>query len=104
MLTSQNMENSFGDTIRRLREEQNLFLRELSARLEVDMSLLSKIEHNKRIAKKELVQKLAKVLNVNYEELLIIWFSDKIVNELKNENNIEKILKIAEQKIKNGKE
>jgi len=97
------MENSFGDTIRKLREEQNLFLRELSARLEVDTSLLSKIEHNKRIAKKELVQKLAKVLSVNYEELLIIWFSDKIVNELKNENNIEKILKIAEQKIKNGK-
>jgi len=97
------MENSFGDTIRKLREEQNLFLRELSARLEVDMSLLSKIEHNKRIAKKELVQKLAKVLSINYEELLIIWFSDKIVNELKNENNIEKILRIAEQKIKNGK-
>lgn len=97
------MENSFGDTIRKLREEQNLFLRELSARLEVDMSLLSKIEHNKRIAKKELVQKLAKVLNVNYEDLLIIWFSDKIVNELKNEKNIEEILKIAEQKIKDGK-
>jgi len=97
------MENSFGDTIRKLREEQNLFLRELSARLEVDTSLLSKIEHNKRIAKKELVQKLAKILNANYEELLIIWFSDKIVNELKNENNIEEILKIAEQKIKNGK-
>ncbi len=98
------MENSFGETIRKLREEQNLLLRELSAKLEVDTSLLSKIETNHRIAKKELVKKLAKVFKVDYNELLIIWFSDKIVNELKDVDNIDEILKIAEQKIKNGKE
>lgn len=98
------MENSFGKTIRKLREEQNLLLRELSAKLEIDTSLLSKIETDNRIAKKELVVKLAKVFNVDYQKLLIIWFSDKIVNELKDVDNINEILKIAEQKIKNGKE
>ena len=100
------MENSFGETIRKLREEQNLLLRELSAKLEIDASLLSKIETNNRFAKKELVKKIAEVFNLDYKELLIIWFSDKIVNELKDVDNIEEIFKIAEQKIqlkiKNG--
>ncbi|TXK74637.1 helix-turn-helix domain-containing protein [Mesonia sp. HuA40] len=98
------MENSFGETIRKLREENNLLLREVSAKLEIDASILSKIENNNRVAKKELVKKFSKLYKVDYNELLIIWFSDKIVSELKDENNIEEILRIAEQKIKNGKE
>jgi len=97
------MENSFGETIRKLREDQNLLMRELSAKLEIDVSLLSKIETNNRFARKELVEKLAKVFKVDYKELLTIWFSDKIVNELKDVDNIDEILKIAEQRIKNGK-
>lgn len=97
------MENNFGETIRKLREENNLLLREISAKLEIDASILSKIENNNRIAKKELVKKFSKIYKVDYKELLIIWFSDKIVNELKGEDNIDKILKTAEQKIKNGK-
>ena len=87
-----------------MREENNLLLREVSAKLEIDTSILSKIENNNRVAKKELVKKFSKLFKVDYNELLIIWFSDKIVSELKDENNIEKILRIAEQKIKNGKE
>jgi len=97
------MENTFGQTIRKLREENNLLLRELSAILEIDSSILSKIENNNRFAKKELVEKFAKIFKVEHKELLIIWFSDKIVNELKGEDNIDKILRIAKQKIKNGK-
>tara|TARA_R110000850_G_scaffold273434_2_gene409861 strand:+ start:627 stop:935 length:309 start_codon:yes stop_codon:yes gene_type:complete len=102
-MSSQNMENSFGETIRGLREERNLLLRELSAKLEMDSSLLSKIETNNRTATKEQVQRFAKVFKIDYQELLIIWFSDKIANELKNEENVGEILKITEQKIKNGK-
>lgn len=97
------MENSFGETIRKLREEKNLLLREVSAKLEIDASILSKIENNNRFAKKELIKKFSKIFKVDYSKLLIIWFSDKIVNELKDEDNIDKILRIAEQKIKNGK-
>jgi len=98
------MEISFGETIRKLREENNLLLREVSAKLEIDASILSKIENNNRVAKKELVKKFSKIFKVDYNELLIIWFSDKIVNELKDENNIEEILRIAEKKIKYGKD
>ncbi|MGB3150387.1 MAG: helix-turn-helix transcriptional regulator [Maribacter sp.] len=97
------MESSFGETIRRLREEQNLLLRELSAKLEIDPSVLSKIETDNRVATKNQVQKLAEVFKIDYQKLLIIWFSDKIADELKNEENISEILKMTEQKIKNEK-
>ncbi|MGY5352089.1 helix-turn-helix domain-containing protein [Wenyingzhuangia sp. IMCC45533] len=97
------MENNFGETIRKLRGENNLLLREVSAKLEIDASILSKIENNYRIAKKELVEKFSKIFNVDCKELLIIWLSDKIVNELKGEDNIDKILRLAEQKLKNEK-
>lgn len=97
------MENSFGEEVRKLREERHFLMRELSAKLEIDVSLLSKIETNNRIAKKELIAKLAKIFKVDYEELLVLWFSDRIANELKGEKNIDKILKIAELKIKNEK-
>ncbi|UZO82401.1 helix-turn-helix domain-containing protein [Aquimarina sp. ERC-38] len=97
------MGNSFGKTIRKLREENNFLLRELSAKIEVDASILSKIENDNRVAKKELVKKFSEIFRVDYQELLIIWLSDKIVNELKGENNIHIILRLAEQKLKNGK-
>lgn len=97
------MEKSFGETVRKFREENNLLLRELSAKLDIDSSLLSKIETSNRVARKELVEKFSSIFKVNYEDLLIIWLSDKIANELKGEDNIHLILKIAEQKIKDGK-
>lgn len=97
------MENSFGKKIKELREEQKLLLREVAAKLNIDPSLLSKIENNNRSAKKELIKELAKFFNVNYQDLLISWFSDKIVDDLRGEKNIEEILRIAEEKIKNGK-
>lgn len=56
------MEKSFGETLRELREEQNLLLRELSAKLDIDSSLLSKIETNNRIAKKDFVKKFRQYL------------------------------------------
>lgn len=98
------MENSFGKRIRELREEQSLLMRELSAKLNIDVSLLSKIENNNRIAKKDLIVKLSEIFKVNYEELLIIWFSDKVANELNGAKNVDEILRIAVQKIKNGQE
>ncbi len=77
------METSFGDKIRKLREDQKLLLRELSAKLEIDPALLSKIERNHRTAKRELVEKMSKVLNVKLDDLMISWISDKILGLVK---------------------
>ena len=92
---------TFGDYVRKLREQNQLLLREVASQINIDTALLSKIERNTRLARKEQVQMLAEALNKNEEELLQLWMADKIVNMLKEENNSVEILKIAEMKIKN---
>ncbi|MFD2696395.1 helix-turn-helix domain-containing protein [Mesonia sediminis] len=95
---------TFGEHIRNLREQKQLLLREVASQMNIDTALLSKIERNTRIARKEQVQALAVALNENETELLKIWMADKITEMLKDEKNSTEILKIAEEKIKNFKD
>lgn len=97
------MEITLGAIIRNLREAHNMLLRELAAKLEIDVSLLSKIEKGHRTAKKTVVLKIAEIFNLDKSELVVVWFSDKIVIELKGQDNVQEILRLAEQKLSNGK-
>lgn len=100
-MTSQNLSKmTFGEHIRKLREQKQLLLREVASQMHIDTALLSKIERGTRIARKEQVEALAIALNENKNELLNVWMADKIVDMIKDENNSEEILKIAKEKIK----
>mgnify|MGYP001996495846 FL=1 len=101
-MTSQNISKmTFGNYIRKLREEKQLLLREVASQMNIDTALLSKIERGTRIARKEQVEDLAKALNKSENELLNFWMADKIVNMIKDESNSTEILKKAEEEIKN---
>ncbi len=101
-MTSQNISKmTFGNYIRKLREEKQLLLREVASQMNIDTALLSKIERGTRIARKEQVEDLAKALNKSESELLKFWMADKIVNMLKDESNTTEILKKVEEEIKN---
>lgn len=101
-MTSQNISKmTFGNYIRKLREEKQLLLREVASQMNIDTALLSKIERGTRMARKEQVEDLAKALNKSENELLNFWMADKIVNMLKDESNITEILKKVEEEIKN---
>jgi len=101
-LTSQNISKmTFGNYIRKLREEKQLLLREVASQMNIDTALLSKIERGTRMARKEQVEDLAKALNKSKNELLNFWMADKIVNMLKDESNSTEILKKVEEEIKN---
>lgn len=101
-MTSQNISKmTFGNYIRKLREEKQLLLREVASQMNIDTALLSKIERGTRIARKEQVEDLAKALNKSESELLKFWMADKIVNMLKDESNSTEILKKVEEEIKN---
>jgi transcriptional regulator with XRE-family HTH domain len=93
------MEN-FGEKIRRLREEKNIFLRQVASYLEIDQALLSKIERGERRAQREQVLKLASFFETDENEFLTSWLSDKVVYDLDNETNAIEVLKVAEEKIK----
>ena len=83
-----------------LRESQNMLLRQLAALLDMDTAQLSKIERGERNAKKETVIKLADILTVTSDELLILWLADQICDVVKDENIALKAMMVAEERVK----
>jgi len=92
--------DNLGETIRKLREEKELPLRIVSAYLDIDQAILSKIERGQRNANREQVVKLAKYFKVKEIELLISWLSDKLVYEVGDEDVALKALQVAEEKVR----
>jgi len=90
---------SFGEIIKSKREEKGLFLRQVSALMELDQAIISKYERQERKASREQVLKFAEIYGLNPDELIISWCSDKVAYELLDEENAEQILKVAETKI-----
>jgi len=93
------VKESFGEHIKRLREEHQLPLRKVASVLDLDPSTLSKIERGERNANKEMLPLLAELFKENEKELSLILFSDKVAYQLMEEENPNEILKVAEEKI-----
>lgn len=92
--------NSFGDSIRKLREDKELPLRTVAAYLDIDQAILSKIERGQRKPTREQVVKLAAYFKVKEHDLLIAWLSDKLVYEVEDEDIALKALQVAEERVK----
>src|ERR1700744_989010 len=88
-----------GEKIRKFREEKQLPLRTVAAYVDIDQAILSKIERGNRKATRELVIKLAEYFNADKNELLITWLSDKLVDELEDEETALQALQMAEEKM-----
>jgi len=91
--------DSLGQKIRRLRESQELLLRQVAAAIEIDQALLSKIERGERIATKNQVIALAAFFEIDERELLTLWLGEKIAYEIKDEDIANDALKVAEEAI-----
>jgi transcriptional regulator with XRE-family HTH domain len=87
----------FADKIKQLREQRNLLQRQMSAALEIDTGLYSKIERGNRRAKREQVVKLAEILKADQEELLTLWLADQVYVVVKDENNANKVLNVVQE-------
>jgi transcriptional regulator with XRE-family HTH domain len=92
---------SFGETIRTKREAMGLLLRQVAAQLEIDPSFLSRIETgNKRPTREQVVQ-LATVLDENTNALLIQYLSERVVYELKDDEDLAiDAIMVAERRIR----
>ncbi|REA63446.1 XRE family transcriptional regulator [Dyadobacter luteus] len=90
----------FGEKIKRLREEKYLLQRQIAASLDIDAPMYSKIERGERKAKRVHVISLARLLDVSEDELLTIWLSDKIIEDVGDETTALAALKRAEQELK----
>ncbi len=95
------LEKTFGETVKKLREELNLPLREVAEALSIDTSMLGKIEKNNRKPTKQLIEKLAKYFKVSDKDLLITFLSDTVAYQIMDEEDLSsEVFKVAEEKVR----
>ena len=97
-MSKQNL-TTFGERIRKLREELELPQRKVAAQLDIDTSLLAKYERNERHPSKELITKIAEFFKIDSSELVNEMLSDKIAYQIIVEEADTKILRVAETKV-----
>lgn len=92
------MKTTFGEYIRLLRNENELTLTQLAAKLDLDSANLSKIENGKRDFDEKRLFKLAKIFRLNLKDLQNEYISDKIGKQIYETNCSKQLLKVAEEK------
>lgn len=90
---------SLGKKLRDLRQERSEPLRVVAAVMEVDSSLLSKIEHGERLPTKQQLEKLAKHFGIPLKDLTALAIAEKIVSSYASDTTTLQALKIAEARI-----
>lgn len=100
-MSSANFTNqTFGEWLRTQREARGLPLRKVAAYLDVDTSIVAKMEKNARPTTRRHLELLAQLFETNLEELLVMYLSDRVAYDLRDERCSEAVLQAAEQKIK----
>ncbi len=95
------LESTFGDTIKKLRKKKNLPLREVAEALQIDTSMLGKIEKNNRKPTKQLIEKFADYFKVSDKDLLIAFLSDTVAYQIMDVEELSsEVFKVAEKKVK----
>lgn len=94
---------SFGDYIRKRREEKELPLRKVAAHLDIDTSTLSKVERGERSASPNYLKPLAEMLELDFKEIQTIFIADKINKDFGGLEHLTEGLKEAKKQLKSRK-
>lgn len=82
------------------RENKGLMIREVAHQLGIDQALVSKFESGTRNPTKAQLAKLAQVLDIPYQQLMVSWLKEKILKEVYEEDFALEALIAAEDAIK----
>lgn len=74
--------NLFGGYVRKRRERLGLPFRKVTAELDIDTSILSKILRNERVATKEMLPVFSKALDIPFKEIQIEFIQSTVLSEL----------------------
>ncbi|MFN3639359.1 MAG: helix-turn-helix domain-containing protein [Flavobacterium sp.] len=94
---------TFGDYIRKRREEKELPLRKVTAHLDIDTSTLSKVERGERPASPDYLRPLAEILELDLKEVQTNFIADKINKDFGGLEHLTEGLKEAEKQLKRRK-
>lgn len=92
--------NKFGNLIRAKREEKDMLLRHLSAELDIDTALLSKIERGEKTAKREHLYHLIQIFKLDSEKTTALWLADQVYAVVADEDEALNALIVAEEEVK----
>ncbi len=99
-MTNINQNITFGERLRRLREASGLSLKDVSASISIDSSLLAKIERNERLPTKQQIKNIASFFIIDEKKLLTEFLSDQFAYRIIEEEVDIETLKVTESKIK----
>ncbi|MES2748040.1 MAG: Fic family protein [Bacteroidota bacterium] len=88
--------------LKNAREQKGIKTRELAQLLGIDQALISKYENGTRKPTREQVAKLAQVLDLNYETLMIAWLKEKILYEIGSDDLTLKAMHLVQEEIENS--
>lgn len=81
--------DSFGEYLREQRENIGLPLRKVAAELDIDTSILSKIERNEREATKDMLPIFSKVLERDLKEVEVKFIVHSIMSQFSELKHIK---------------
>lgn len=88
--------------LKNAREKKGLKTREVAQQLKIDQALISKFENGSRRPTKEQIAKLATLLEIDFETLMIAWLKEKILHEIGDDTLTLKAMSIVKEEIENS--
>ncbi len=88
--------------LKNAREQKGLKTREVAQLLGIDQALISKFENGSRKPTKDQVKKLATLLGIDFETLMVAWLKEKIIYEIGQDEFALKAMNIVREEIQNS--
>ncbi len=89
----------FTQKIKVARIGNGLLQKQLASALNIDVPMYSRIERGDRQAKREQVEIIAQILNIDKNELITLWLADKVYEVVSGEVNAQDILNVVNKNI-----
>ena len=88
--------------LKNAREQKNIKTRELAQLIGIDQALISKFENGTRKPTRDQVAKLAQVLEIDYETLMVLWLKERILYEIGDDNLALRAMTMVSEAIENS--
>lgn len=93
------MQVTLGNTLKALREANQLTLKEVADSLAIDLSMLARIEKGQRAVSEALFSRLASLFGVEERQLRMLSLADKIYQEAHLHEFATDALKLVQERI-----
>jgi Fic family protein/DNA-binding XRE family transcriptional regulator len=88
--------------LKNAREQKGLKTREVAQLLGIDQALISKFENGSRKPTKDQVIKLASLLEIDFETLMVAWLKEKILYEIGQDEFALKAMNMVREEMENS--